>query len=237
MEENEMKNVDIGIIGALSDEVAELISRLEGHSVERLGSIDFHLGELEGKSVVIAKCGVGKVFAAICAEAMIIGYSPRLIVNTGVGGALAKGLSVTDTVIADKLVQHDMDTSPIGDPIGLISGINKVWFETDGRAVEILLSAAKRLGLRAISASIASGDKFIADRADKEKIVTNFGASVCEMEGAAIAHTAFVNGTPFVVIRAISDSADEGSSMDYMTFMPIAAKNSAALTLELVREY
>ena len=237
MEENEMKNVDIGIIGALSDEVAELISRLEGHSVERLGSIDFHLGELEGKSVVIAKCGVGKVFAAICAEAMIIGYSPRLIVNTGVGGALAKGLSVTDTVIADKLVQHDMDTSPIGDPIGLISGINKVWFETDGRAVEILLSAAKRLGLRAISASIASGDKFIADRADKEKIVTNFGASVCEMEGAAIAHTAFVNNTPFVVIRAISDSADESSSMDYMTFMPIAAKNSAALTLELVREY
>ena len=232
-----MKNVDIGIIGALADEVSDLISRLKGHTVQTLGSIDFHLGELEGKSVVIAKCGVGKVFAAICAEAMIIGFSPKLIVNTGVGGALAKGLSVTDTVVADKLVQHDMDTSPIGDPVGLISGINKVWFETDERAREILVRSAEKLGLKAVTASVASGDKFIADKADKEKIVANFGASVCEMEGAAIAHTAFVNGTPFVVIRAISDSADEGSSMDYMTFMPIAAKNSAALTLELVREY
>lgn len=232
-----MKNVDIGIIGALADEVSDLISRLKGHTVQALGSIDFHLGELEGKSVVIAKCGVGKVFAAICAEAMIIGFSPKLIVNTGVGGALAKGLSVTDTVVADKLVQHDMDTSPIGDPVGLISGINKVWFETDERAREILVRSAEKLGLKAVTASVASGDKFIADKADKEKIVANFGASVCEMEGAAIAHTAFVNNTPFVVIRAISDSADEGSSMDYMTFMPIAAKNSAALTLELVREY
>lgn len=232
-----MKNVDIGIIGALADEVSDLISRLKGHTVQTLGSIDFHLGELEGKSVVIAKCGVGKVFAAICAEAMIIGFSPKLIVNTGVGGALAKGLSVTDTVVADKLVQHDMDTSPIGDPVGLISGINKVWFETDERAREILVRSAEKLGLKAVTASVASGDKFIADKADKEKIVANFGASVCEMEGAAIAHTAFVNNTPFVVIRAISDSADEGSSMDYMTFMPIAAKNSAALTLELVREY
>ena len=107
---------DIGIIGALADEVAELISNLECHEIKRLGSVDFHTGKIFGKSVVIAKCGVGKVFAAICAEAMIIGFSPKLIVNTGVGGALARGLSVTDTVIADKLVQHDMDTSPIGDP-------------------------------------------------------------------------------------------------------------------------
>ena len=227
---------DIGIIGALADEVAELISNLECHEIKRLGSVDFHTGRIFGKSVVIAKCGVGKVFAAICAEAMIIGFSPKLIVNTGVGGALARGLSVTDTVIADKLVQHDMDTSAIGDPVGLISGINKVWFETDERERDILLRAADKLGLKASVAPVASGDRFIADKADKDRIVQNFGASVCEMEGAAIAHTAFVNDTPFAVIRAISDSADEGSSMDYMTFMPIAAKNSAALTLELIRE-
>lgn len=232
-----MKEFDIGIIGALEDEVAELISKLEGHEVVKLGSVDFHTGKIFDKSVVVAKCGVGKVFAAICAEAMIIGFAPKLIVNTGVGGALVKGLSVTDTVIADKLVQHDMDTSPIGDPVGLISGINKIWFETDERAREILVCAAERLGLRVKIASVASGDQFIANKADKDKITESFGASVCEMEGAAIAHTAFVNSTPFIVIRAISDSADEGSSMDYMTFMPIAAKNSAALTLELVKNY
>ena len=230
-----MKSVDVGIIGALADEVSELISKLDEHEVERLGSVEFHTGMLEGKSVVIARCGVGKVFAAICTEAMIIGYSPRLIVNTGVGGALAKGLSVTDTVIADKLVQHDMDTSPIGDPKGLISGINKVWFETDARAREILVAGAKKLGLVAKVGSVASGDQFVAAGDIKARIVSDFSADVCEMEGASVAHTAFVNGTPFIVIRAISDSADEGSSMDYMTFMPIAAKNSAALTLELIK--
>ena len=111
-----MKKVDIGIIGALAEEVEALIAKLDLHEVERLGSVEFHLGMLEGKRVAVARCGIGKVFAAICTEAMIIGYSPDLIVNTGVGGALARGLSVTDTVIADKLVQHDMDTSPIGDP-------------------------------------------------------------------------------------------------------------------------
>ena len=232
-----MKKVDIGIIGALAEEVEMLIARLDSHTTERLGSIDFHLGILEGKRVAIARCGIGKVFAAICAEAMIIGYSPELIVNTGVGGALAKDLNVTDTVIADRLVQHDMDTSPIGDPKGLISGINKIWFDTDPRAREKLLSAAERLGLRARVGAIASGDRFVATSDVKEGIVSEFGADVCEMEGAAIAHTAFVNDTKVVVIRAISDSANEGSSMDYMTFMPIAAKNSAALTLELVREY
>ena len=232
-----MKKVDIGIIGALAEEVEALIAKLEHHEVEKLGSVEFHLGMLEGKRVAVARCGIGKVFAAICTEAMIIGYAPDLIVNTGVGGALARGLSVTDTVIADKLVQHDMDTSPIGDPKGLISGINKVWFETDERARDILVSAAERLGLKAKVGSIASGDQFVATSEEKDRITTDFGASVCEMEGASVAHTAFVNGTKFIVIRAISDSADEGSSMDYMTFMPIAARNSAALTVELVREY
>ena len=232
-----MKKVDIGIIGALAEEVEALISKLDSHEVEKLGSVEFHLGILEGKRVAIARCGIGKVFAAICTEAMIIGYAPDLIVNTGVGGALARGLSVTDTVIADKLVQHDMDTSPIGDPKGLISGINKVWFDTDERARDILTRAAERLGLKAKVGSIASGDQFVATSEVKDRITADFGASACEMEGASVAHTAFVNDTKFIVIRAISDSADEGSSMDYMTFMPIAAKNSAALTVELVREY
>ena len=232
-----MKKVDIGIIGALQEEVEALISKLDNHEVERLGSVEFHLGMLEGKRVAIARCGIGKVFAAICTEAMIIGYAPDLIVNTGVGGGLAKGLSVTDTVIADKLVQHDMDTSPIGDPKGLISGINKIWFDTDERARDILTRAAQRLGLNARVGSIASGDQFVATSEVKDRITSEFGASACEMEGASVAHVAFVNDTKFIVIRAISDSADEGSSMDYMTFMPIAARNSAALTVELVREY
>ena len=130
-----------------------------------------------------------------------------------------------------------MDTSPIGDPIGLISGINRVWFETDKKAVRILKFAADALSLRAKVGSIATGDRFVATKELKDEIVRRFGADACEMEGGAIAHVAFINKTPFVVVRAISDSADGGASMDYPTFLGIAAKNSTSLTLALVKAY
>ena len=229
--------VDIGIIGALSEEVEGLISKLSDRNLEKVGDIEFNTGIIEGKRVAIAKCGVGKVFAAICAEAMIIKYSPSLIVNTGVGGALSGGLRTADTVVADKLCQHDMDTSPLGDPKGLISGINKIYFESDPRSVEILKKAAFELGMNLLVGTVASGDKFVAASEDKKRIVSEFGAVACEMEGAAIAQTAFVNDTPFAVIRAISDSADGDATMDYPTFLPIAAKNSGALTLALIKNY
>ena len=228
---------DIGIIGALEDEVREIISRLYNKTTEKVGSIEFNLGELFGKRIVIARCGVGKVFAAICAEAMIIKYSPSLIVNSGVGGALDKSLRPCDIVFADKLVQHDMDTSPLGDPVGLISGVNRVWFETDRRAREVLIEAASELGVNYLVGAIATGDKFISSKEDKDRITSLFGASACEMEGGAIAHTAFVNGTPFMVVRAISDSADGDACMDYPTFLPIATKASTSLTLSLIEEY
>ena len=230
-------NVDIGIIGAMDDEVRELISRLDERRTEKVSGIEFNIGKLYGKTVVVAKCGVGKVFAAICAEAMIIKYSPALVVNTGVGGALDKTLRPLDIVFADKLVQHDMDTSPIGDPVGLISGINRVYFETDERARVILEESARKMDINYLVGTIATGDKFISDKADKDRIVSRFGASACEMEGGAIAHTAFVNGTPFMVVRAISDSADGEACMDYPTFLPVATRISTALTLALVEKY
>lgn len=228
---------DIGIIGAMSVEIEALIAELEDRSSETVSGVEFNTGSLFGKKIVVARCGVGKVFAAICAEAMILRYSPALLVNTGVGGALAGDLRPTDTVIAETLLQHDMDTSPLGDPKGLISGINRIYFDTDKRAAEIVLAAAERLGIRARLGRVASGDRFVADRADKEQIVSEFSADVCEMEGGAIAHTAFVNNTPFLVVRAISDSADGAADMDYMEFLPIAAKNSAALTRELIKAW
>ena len=228
---------NIGIIGAMDDEVRELISRLENKCTETVGSIEFNTGSLFGKNVVIARCGIGKVFAAICAQTMIIKYSPDLIVNTGVGGALDKALRPLDIVFADKLVQHDMDTSAIGDPVGLVSGINRVYFETDDRAREILTAAANELSVNSKVGTIATGDKFISDSADKERIRALFGAVACEMEGGAIAHTAFVNSTPCIVVRAISDSADGDASMDYPTFLPQAARISTSLTLSLVEKY
>ena len=232
-----MEKIDIGIIGAMDSEVTGLVGSLENVREEVHGAIKFYIGELYGKRAAVTKCGIGKVFAAMTAEAMILLYSPSLIINTGVGGALKSGLKTADVVIADKLAQHDMDTSALGDPKGLISGINKIYFEADERAVKLLSSVAAENGVNAVVGTIASGDRFVADRVTKDFIVSEFGASACEMEGAAIAHVAFVNGTPFAVIRAMSDSADGEATMDYPTFMPIAAKISTKLTLGLVEKY
>ncbi len=229
--------VDIGIIGAMEVEVNDLVSRLENRKSETVSGIKFHEGDLLGKRVVIAKCGIGKVFAAMAAEVMILKYSPKLLVNTGVGGALAGGLRCGDIVVAEKLCQHDMDTSPIGDPVGLVSGINRIWFETDARARKILCEAGFELSLSVKLGSVATGDRFVATKDVKEDIVEKFGTSVCEMEGGAIAQVAFVNETPFVVVRAISDSADDEASMDYPTFLALAAKNSTNLTLALIEKY
>ena len=229
--------VDIGIIGAMVPEVEAIIAALDNHECECVSGIDFHTGKIGAKTVAVAKCGIGKVFAAICAEIMILKYSPDLLVNTGVGGALAAGLSTGDIVIADSLCQHDMDTSPIGDPKGLVSGINVIYFESDKRASEILLSSAAELGLTARLGRIATGDKFIASSADKDRIIADFSADACEMEGCAIAQTAFVNNTPFAVVRAISDSADGEATMDYPTFLGIASRNSTNLTLSLVNKW
>lgn len=230
-------SVDVGIVGAMDIEVESLVSKLADKTSETVSGITFYKGFLEGKSAVIAKCGIGKVFAAICAETMIVRYSPKLLINTGVGGALAEDLSTGDIIIASRLCQHDMDTSAIGDPVGLVSGINKIYFDADERGCNILLEAAKRLNLKARLGTIATGDKFIASKEDKERIFSTFSADACEMEGGSIAQVAFVNQIPFVVVRAISDSADGEATMDYPTFLPIAARNSSGMTLALVREY
>ena len=227
----------IGIIGAMDAEVNGLIEKLSNHKIETVGAIEFHTGKLFYKNVVIARCGVGKVFAAMCAEAMIIKYAPALIINTGVAGGLDASLKCADIVVAEKLCQHDMDTSPLGDPKGMISGINKIYFESDKKAVDDLFLSGYELGITVKRGVVATGDRFVADNTERERIISEFGASACEMEGGAIAHTAFVNNIPFVVVRAISDGANDDSAMDFPTFLSVAAKKSEALTLALIQKY
>ena len=227
------KKVDIGILGAMDKEVETLISKLDNKTEEYIGGINFHRGTLEGKRVVIAKCGIGKVFAAICAQTMILKYSPEYIINTGVGGALDGDLHVTDVVVATDLVQHDMDTTPLGDPHGLISGINVVNFPADAKLSALITECVEAQGIRCKKGIIASGDQFIAGGERKEFIKKTFSASACEMEGASIAQVAYVNSVPFAVVRAISDGADGDSSMDYPTFVAKAA-TAALLRLEKI---
>ena len=196
----------IGIICAMKIEADAIRDTIENSETETVSGIEFVRGTLHGKEVVLAVCGIGKVFAAICAEAMILRYKPDLLINSGVAGTLTPDLSIGDIAVAVSLVQHDMDTSPLGDPVGMISGINKTYFETDRAAVDGLCAAAARIGAKTLCGTIASGDQFLADPAKKRQIAETFGAAACEMEGAAIAQVAYVNRTPFAVLRAISDA-------------------------------
>lgn len=220
----------IGIIGAMRIEVETIKSLMENKEAQTVSGVEYVRGTLHGREIVVAVCGIGKVAAAMCAQTMILKYSPEAIINTGVGGSLSEKLNICDVAIAESLVQHDMDTSPLGDPVGLISGINIVNIPCDTAVVEKLEKCVEALGsIKAVRGVIASGDQFIASNEKKDYIKSNFNAIVCEMEGASIAQVCYTNGIPFGVVRAVSDCADGSSHMDYGEFLPVAAANAAKL--------
>ena len=216
----------IGIICAMDIEINAMREAMTDVSVQTFSNIEYIKGKLFGKDTVIAKCGIGKVFAALCAQTMILRYQPDLIINSGVAGTLTSELSVCDVALAGAVVQHDMDTSPLGDPVGLISGINVVYINSSAEYTEKLETAAKENGIKTLVGNIASGDQFIASSEKKAYIRDTFGAIACEMEGAAIGQVCYVNGTPFCVLRAISDGGDDDASVDYPTFVKLAAENT-----------
>ncbi len=223
----------LGIIAAMKIE-AELIEAAMTDIVrETCGSIEFCLGKIGNTDIVLAVCGIGKVFAAICAQTMIVKYAPDAVINTGVGGTLTKKLSVGDVAVSSAMVQHDMDTSALGDPVGLISGINIVEIPADAALAEKISAIVRGMGINTVTGTIATGDQFIGNQETKNRIVNTFGAIACEMEGAAIGQVCYVNKVPFAVIRAISDDADGGACEDYPTFAKMAAKNSAKAVIEL----
>lgn len=225
----------LGIIGAMHIEVEKVKSLMENKTAETVSGIEYVSGTLHGKEIVIAACGIGKVAAAMCTQTMILKYSPECIINTGVGGSLDARLSIGDIAIGESLVQHDMDTSPLGDPVGLISGLNIVNIPADERVVSVLEKAAEKLdGVKTVRGIIASGDQFVASAEKKKYIVDTFNASVCEMEGAAIAQVCFTNAVAFCVVRAVSDCADGSSHMAYNEFLSVAASNAARLIEEFV---
>ncbi len=227
----------IGILAAMDIELAALVRDLSEAKSEQIGAFTFHTGKIGGRAVVLCKCGIGKVAAAVCAQTMVLTYRPSLLLHTGVAGTLTDKLSVTDVAVATEALQHDMDTSALGDPVGLISGINKIYFKADDAASALLLTVAKEEGARALGGRIASGDQFIASAEQKARIVNAFGAIACEMEGGAVAHAAYLSGTPFAILRAISDSADSASHMDYPTFLSLAAERSYKIVKKFLERY
>ena len=240
-----------GIIAAMKIEAEHIVAAMEDARTETVGGIEFTIGKIrrgpdewtggEGAEaeVVCAVCGIGKVNAAMCAQAMILRYAPARIINTGVAGSLSPELGVGDVVIASDVVQHDFDTTAFGDPPGLIPGLNTVKMHCSDRLRISELKNAAEAALRGTGAKvfdgvIASGDRFVADPETKKRIVERFGAAACEMEGGAIGQVCAANGVPFAVIRTMSDSADGGAVDDYPAFAKKAAEISAKIVIAAV---
>jgi adenosylhomocysteine nucleosidase len=214
----------------MSVETDALKAMVENAKAETVSGVEFVVGTIGGKDVVVAQCGIGKVFAALCAQTMILRYGTDQVVNVGVAGSLSPRLGLLDIAVSDAVVEHDMDTSPLGDPVGLISGINVVKLPASEELAAKVEAAAALLGKNCVRGVIASGDQFIADRARKRFIVEHFDAIACDMEGAAIGHVCYVNEIPFTVIRSISDNAaEDAGSMEYPELCRHAAKQSQEL--------
>ena len=220
-----------GIIGAMDVEVAILRSMMKNARTETVSGIDFIIGSLEGRRVVLARSGV----AALCAQTMILKFGVTEIVNSGVAGTLTPELHIGDVAISTACVQHDMDTSAVGDPVGLISGINMIELPADTKIADELDRVCAAANVNHRLGVIASGDQFVHTTERREWIVSTFKASAVEMEAAAIAQVCFVNKIPFAAIRVISDEASGDVKIDYMTFVKAAAATSSDIALRWLR--
>lgn len=226
----------IGIICALDIEAEKLKANLMNPKSERIGRLSFVSGILKGREAVIGMAGMGKVNAAMCAQTMVLRYAPSLIVNSGVAGSLSPRLGIGDIAVGTGVVQHDFDTTAMGDPPAFFNDMNSDTFPCDPDAARAILRAAEGEGVHALPAKIASGDQFIADGSVKARLVKLFGAEACEMEAGAIAHVCYANGVKCAVIRAISDSTDGEHHVEFVKFLPVAADNSARVLMRFLED-
>lgn len=229
----------LGIIGAMDEEVARLKEMISGlHIVQRAG-MEFYKGQIHEKNVVVVKCGVGKVNAAMCTQAMIDLFSVDAIINTGIAGSLDAGIDIGDIVLATDTVEHDMDVAALGYEPGVIPDTETSVFATDMELLDIAQVAAKvaKLDVKVFTGRVVSGDQFISSREKKEWLVSKFGGRCAEMEGASIGHVAALNRVPYLVVRAISDKADDSAQMDYPAFAAKAIENSVRLMTEIINRF
>ncbi len=226
----------IGIIGAMESEIGGLRDKLENQKVVKAAGMDFYIGVMSGNEVIIVKCGVGKVNAAICATLLCERFHVECIINTGAAGSLNSKIEIGDVVLCTEAVQHDMDCRGFGSPVGKIPFMKTSEFPADEKLRSLANAVCRKVcaDINVFEGKIATGDQFICDPDKKKSIIDNFGALCCEMEGAAIAQTAWLNDVPFLIIRAISDKADDSAEMDYPAFERMAAWHSIKILTEMI---
>ena len=221
----------LGIIGAMKVEIESLRDSMASLEITERAGMVFYQGLLENLPVVVVECGVGKVNAAMCVQALCDCFDVTHILNTGVAGSLSAALDIGDLVISQDAMYHDFDCSALAYPIGQVPGLAVKKFSADEMLKTAAFNAAQIVHKDHVHiGTVASGDQFVSQKSTKEKIISDTNALCTEMEGAAIAHAAWRNDKPFVIIRAISDKADDSAQMDYPTFEAAAAKHCAAVT-------
>ena len=235
-EANAENLVKTGIIGAMDEEVATLKEALTEETVQTVAGMEFHEGKLDGIDVVVVKCSVGKVNAAACAQILISVFDVDRIINTGVAGSLDASIDIGDIVVSTDAVQHDMDATALGFARGEIPYSDVFVFPADEEMRKSAVEAVKAVApdIHAFEGRVCSGDQFIASHEQKDAIISAFGGLCCEMEGASIAQVCCLNEPPYVIIRAISDKADDSEEMSYIEFERAAAERCAAITRYMI---
>ena len=226
----------IGIIGAMEEEVSSLKEEMDVQEIVEKAGMMFCKGILCGQKVVVVRSGVGKVNAGICAQILVDLFQVDLLINTGIAGSLDARIDIGDMVISTDALQHDMDASVFGDPVGQIPRLDTFSFPADEALARKAIRANEKANpdIRTFTGRIVSGDQFISSKEVKDRIVENFHPLCVEMEGAAIAQAAYLNKVSYVIIRAISDKADNSACMDYPTFEKKAIAHSVRLMKELL---
>ena len=227
----------IGIIGAMAEEVAQLKEAMEQTAVETRASMDFYKGRLQGKDVVVVQSGIGKVNAGICTQILADVYHADAVINTGIAGSLRAEINIGDIVLSTDALQHDMEATAFGYPVGQIPRMDTLAFPADEGLIACAEECCKRVNpdISTFRGRVVSGDQFVADQEKKAWLSETFGGFCTEMEGAAVGQAAYLNGIPFLVIRAISDKADNSASMDYPEFEAKAIAHTVALVMEMVK--
>ena len=227
----------IGIIGAMELEVEQLKKEMAVESVIKKAGMDFFKGTLSNVPVVVVRSGIGKVNAALCVQILADVFQVSHVINTGVAGSLNAKLDIGDILISRDVLHHDMDATIFGYQPGEVPQMGFREFKADERMMELAREACEKANpdIHVMFGRVVSGDQFISSKEVKERLIAQFQGDCTEMEGASIAHGAYLNSLPFVIIRAISDKADDSAEMDYPTFEAAAAKHSAALVKEMIK--
>ena len=227
----------IGIIGAMDEEVAMLKEKLTEVQVETKAAMDFYKGKLEGKDVVVVRSGIGKVNAAMCAQILSDIYHADHVINTGIAGSLKAEINIGDIVLSTDALQHDMDAQAFGYEPGQIPRVDTLSFKADENMISLAKECCKKVNpeIGVFTGRVVSGDQFISDKEKKKWLTDTFAGYCTELEGAAIAQVCYFNHIPFLIVRSISDKADDSASMDYPTFEAQAIRHSVNLMTEMIR--